>query len=362
MALSVQSLANALGKQVVTESCDLCRANHRLDVHRIAIGMREATISWTRGLKSSEELFKSYGLHSGLDHPGTEEASLAALKNRSGGTLASVPPSQRQHVPQISPSSPASNGDFPMHTAGRKEGRQTKPLSAKLRMEMVPQEREAEHKRRIWELQAQTDLDDAGISAGGEDDNEEDANDEHIDFYLDDDSISVSERTRPLTYVSPHRSHNKSNSSAPQTPSLLGPLKVYALPAIPPVSPLHFAEFGFLADPADYSHRFSGLTDGQHDAFPSEPSEKAAETAPEGDPDGDLFGPAYRGSSGIATHVGPEIQAVAPPRPARVPVRCVTHGVKKQNGCQRCEVVTFWEIGLKPGEHMCSPAPEPEQF
>ncbi|KAK1596953.1 uncharacterized protein LY79DRAFT_543263 [Colletotrichum navitas] len=198
----------------------------------------------------------------------------------------------------------------------------------------------------------------------GEDDNKEDANDEHIDFYLDDDSISVSERTRPLTYVSPKRSHDNSNSnsSSPQTASPPGPRKVYALPAIPPVSPLRFTELGFLADPAEYSHRFSGLVDGQCDAFPSEHSEMTAEKASERDPDGDLFGPAYRGSSGIAPYMGPDIRAVAPPRPARVPVRCFTHGVKKQNGCQRCEVVTFWEIGLKPGEHMGSPAPEPEQF
>ncbi|KAK1968681.1 hypothetical protein LY78DRAFT_745639 [Colletotrichum sublineola] len=61
MALSVQSLVNALGEQVTAGSCDLCRAKHCQDVHRIAIGMREATISWTCSLKYSEEIFNPPG-------------------------------------------------------------------------------------------------------------------------------------------------------------------------------------------------------------------------------------------------------------------------------------------------------------
>ncbi|KAK1986740.1 hypothetical protein LZ30DRAFT_565755, partial [Colletotrichum cereale] len=58
MAQSVQSLVNALGEQVTTRSCALCTAKRCQDVHRIAIAMREATVSWTRGLKYPEEIFK----------------------------------------------------------------------------------------------------------------------------------------------------------------------------------------------------------------------------------------------------------------------------------------------------------------
>ncbi|KAK2007581.1 hypothetical protein LZ32DRAFT_641213 [Colletotrichum eremochloae] len=370
MALSVQSLVNALGEQVTAGSCDLCRAKHCQDVHRIAIGMSEATISWTCSLKYSEEIFKSYGVHRALGHPCTEEANLATFENRPTEALASVPPSQQYHVPQISPSSPVSSEDFPMRVPKKKAGRQTKQLSAKLRMKIVLQEREAmfkeleaEHKRRVWELQAQANLDDAGISSAlGEGDREEDANDEQIDFYLDDDSISVSERIRPLTYVSSQRSPNGSNPSTPQAPSPSSRRKLVALPAIPPVSPLHVTEFGFLAKPAEHFHRFSDRMDGQCDASSSDCSVKTAETTSKGELGRDILGPASRMSSGSALRKGPEIRAFAPPRPARAPVFCITHGVEKQNGCQRCEVGAFREIGLKPGEHMDFPEPEPEQL
>ncbi|KAK1986739.1 hypothetical protein LZ30DRAFT_704466 [Colletotrichum cereale] len=328
-------------------------------------------------------------------------------------------------------SSPVSSEDFPVHSPKRKASRQAKRLNSKLRMEMVLQEREemfkkleAEHKRRVWELQAQVGLDDAGISAGtsktsahsatvappnslrcnpetpsrrastlpgpfegssgawghgqfgnvqGNNDfgfswyndeaySEEDTIDEHIDFYLDDDSISVSERTRPLTYVSPQRSHDGSYCPSPQRPSTPDPGNVDALPPIPPVSPLHFTEFGVLADPAEHSHRFSGSVDGQCGATPSERPVETVEKVSEGDLDRDTLGPASRGSSGIVPRMGLEIRAVAPPRPARGPVLCITHLVERQNGCQRCEAGTFQEIGLKPGERMNSPEPEPEQF
>ncbi|KAK2045185.1 hypothetical protein LZ31DRAFT_521371 [Colletotrichum somersetense] len=366
MTLSVQSLVNALGEQVTTKSCDLCQVNHSQDFHGIAIGMREATISWTRSLKCPEEIFKPYGLNRGLGRSGTEEAGLAAFENRPYDILASVRPSQRRRVPQVSAFPPASGEDFPMHVPKSKTSPQPKHLSAKLRMEIVLQEREAmfkeleaEHKRRVWELQTQSGLDDACISA---DNNEKDITDEQIDFYLDDDSIPISERIRSLTYVAPQRSHDNSNSSSPQTPSPPGPRKVDGLPAIPPVSPLHFTESGFLADPAENFHRISDRIDGQCDASHSERSVKTVETASEGDLDGDTLGPASRGSSGVASRMGPEIRTITPPRPARVPFRCITHGVEKQNGCQGCEVGTFWEIGLKPGQLMSPPGLEPGQF
>ncbi|KAK2003828.1 hypothetical protein LX36DRAFT_687318 [Colletotrichum falcatum] len=363
MALSVQSLVNALGEQVTTSSCGLCRMKHCQDVHRIAIGIREATISWTRGLKHSEEIFKSHRAHRGHGHPGTEEADLAAVDNGPYGTLALVPPPQQQqhhHAPQMSPYSPVSSEDFPMRAPKRKAGRQTKQVSAKLRMEMVLQERgamfkklEAEHNRRVLEFQAQP----FGHAQGNNDlgPGEQDTNDEHVDIYLDDDSVSVSERIRPLTYVSPQRSRDGSNCSSPHAPSPSPPRQVDALPAIPPVSPLYFAEFGFPADTAEHSHGFSDRVNRQCDAILSERYVKTAKTASRVALDGDAIGPAFRASPDIAPHMRPGIRAVA------ATVSCVTHGIKKQNGCQMCEMGTLWEIALEPGKRTDSPEPEPEQ-
>ncbi|KZL72047.1 hypothetical protein CT0861_01089 [Colletotrichum tofieldiae] len=586
MAMSVRSLANALGEPVTTRFCDLCRMNHCKDIDQIAIGMREATISWARRLEPPEEIFKSYEVHHGSSHLSAEkEAKPAACGDQCHETMASSHLSRQQGTPQPPPTSPLSNEEFLTRVPTRKAARLTKRLNAKVRMEIVIQEREemfktleAEHNRRVRELQAQVDLDDAGGSAdtssaslhdatigplnppkfahqnfaichddpktpspreslqpplsggvfggfsgaweygpfghvkvnngfelcespcrdatlhhhdpsyadlvggsdeflferrrarrsqygeimepeeisleeqtfeeylsdnmfsfrpsppsrfvggvrrvglkdelaGGddpeyprneyqrveypekrsskdeyarnngygkgqdshfhedlcydEDDGEEDGNEQeqsneedtidgHIDFYLDDDSISTSERVRPLTYVSPQSSRRSSSPSSPQTPSPPGPRNRDALPGIPPVSPLHITEFSFWADLAERSSPFHDHIDRQRDASHSERFMNGVDPALERSTGEDTFGPASRVSSEMVPLLGPEIRAVAPPRPARNPMFCITHGVKRQNGCQRCQAGGLSEVGLKPGERVNSP--EPEQF
>ncbi|OHW90197.1 hypothetical protein CSPAE12_11205 [Colletotrichum incanum] len=524
MALSAQSLANTLGEPVTTRFCDLCRVNHCKNIDQIAIGMREATISWSRSFEFPEEIFKSYEVHHASSHLSAEkEAKLA----------------QQQRAPQPPPTLPMSSEEFPMRVPTRKAARLTKHLNAKMRMEIVIQEREemfktlrAEHNRRFRELQAQVDLDDVGGSAytsrtsvhdattgplnpsnfayqnstihhgvpetpspreslqsglsrgvfegfsgaweyrpfghvkvnngfelcesprrdntlhhqessyanlvggsdeflferrrgarrsqygetmepeempleeeiseeylsdnrlsfpssppshfvGGirrhffgdlcyeEDDGEENANeqgesnqedtiDEHINFYLDDDSVSISERVRPLTYVSPQSSHRSSSPSSPQTPSPSGPRNGDALPGIPPVSPLHITEFSFWSDLAERPGTSSDPINRQCDASDSERLMKDADPALEGATSEDTFGPASRVSSGIVPLIGPEIRAVAPPRPARSLMFCIAHGVERQNDCEKCQAGGLHEVSLKPGERVN--LPEPEQF
>ncbi|GKT51254.1 uncharacterized protein ColSpa_11435 [Colletotrichum spaethianum] len=575
MALSVQSLMNALGEPVTTKSCDLCRANHCKDINRIAIGMREATIGWARGLKLPEQIFKSYEAYHGSTSPSVEkELNLTACKNQSHETRASSQVSQQQRAPQPPSASPMSSEDFPMRIPVRKATRLAKRLNAKVRMEIVIQEREemfkileAEHKRRVSELQAQVDLDEAGVSAGpsrtsvhdtrvgpsnppnfvyhnltrhnalktpsphasprsspsggtsevfsgtwerepfghvpantgfelfesprrdnglrhqessyadlvgGSDEflferrrarrsqygetvnheeflsdkrfsfgpsppshfvggvrrvwriedefsggdhpeyprnecrkkkeypnkqypkdeysrsnsygrvhdtcfyedpyyNEDDGNaneqgqsiqedtiDEHINFYLDDDSLSISERVRPLTYISPQGSHHSSRPLSPQTPSPPSLRNADALPDIPPVSPLHLTEFSFLADLAERSVKSSNPASRECDASNAEFSMQAADPGLDGALGEATVGSTSRVSSGVAPLLGPEIRAVAPPRPSRGPMICITHCVERQNDCQRCKAGALHEVSLKPGERMN--LPEPEQF
>ncbi|KAJ0159846.1 hypothetical protein CTA2_9011 [Colletotrichum tanaceti] len=185
--------------------------------------------------------------------------------------------------------------------------------------------------------------------------------DEHIDFYLDDDSVSVSGRVRPLTYVSPESSRDGSATSSPRSPSPPGGPRnnAAALPGIAPVSPLTFSsDFSFLADRAERSGASSSRKSLPSDASHSGRSTDAAGPASRGGLGEDTFGPLSRTSSGVAPLLGPEIRVAAPPRPPRSPKLCVTHGAATQSGCRGCQACALWEVALKPGKRVKQPEPE----
>ncbi|OBR08879.1 hypothetical protein CH63R_07644 [Colletotrichum higginsianum IMI 349063] len=186
--------------------------------------------------------------------------------------------------------------------------------------------------------------------------------DEHIDFYLDDDSVSVTGRVRPLTYVSPESSCDGSNTSSPRPPSPPSPRhNAAALPGIPPVSPLTFSsEFSFMADRADRSGTSPYREGLPFDASRSGCSKDAAGPALKGGLGEDTFGPLSRKSSGVAPLLGPDIRDVAPPRPRRNPKLCVTHGAVTNTVCRGCQDGALQEVALRPGTRVKQP--EPEQF
>ncbi|GJC97052.1 hypothetical protein ColKHC_05878 [Colletotrichum higginsianum] len=165
MAVSVQSLLDAFGQPVRATLCTMCRANHYMDLNRIAVGMAEATISWAHGLRYPEAVFESYQTH---HHHRTEEVGVAAASGDQLPTTRHQPPVQQARQKQPSMSSVPDNKTSPRGDPAR----HTKRVNAKARRDAVIQKRgdmletlEAGHDERMAELQAQVDLNDRRVSA-----------------------------------------------------------------------------------------------------------------------------------------------------------------------------------------------------
>ncbi|WYZ39062.1 hypothetical protein EsH8_III_000976 [Colletotrichum jinshuiense] len=184
----------------------------------------------------------------------------------------------------------------------------------------------------------------------GQQANLEEMIDAHVQLYLDDEDKPRTERVRRLTYVSPPRSEDGDcTSSSPEGPRSQRSLP---LPEIPPVSPFHFTDFDGSTDQIGgrQFHPDASIS-------PRDPQRSHSDNSVEGpelkhDIDGNTFGPASPESSGVTPLIVPVLRNSAPPRPARGPRWCTTHGLSRQIGCHGCQVGALEEVSLQPGTRM----------